>query len=108
MASIVMAACALVCRFIPETLVGIFSRDPDVLAVGGEYLRIVAFNFIPSGIVFVSSSMFQALGNTLPPLLSSFIRTVCDRDPGARVLAHARLRAPLDLVPGGRLRASCR
>jgi putative MATE family efflux protein len=76
MASILMAASALLCRFIPETLVGIFSRDPGVLAVGGEYLRIIAFNFIPSGIVFVSSSMFQALGNTLPPLLSSFIRTV--------------------------------
>ena len=70
-----MAGCALICRIIPETLVGIFSRDPGVLAVGGEYLRIVAWNFIPSGIVFVSSSMFQALGNTLPPLLSSFIRT---------------------------------
>jgi Na+-driven multidrug efflux pump len=76
MASIMMAVSALICRFLPETLVGIFSRDPGVLAVGGEYLRIVALNFIPSGIVFVSSSMFQALGNTLPPLLSSFIRTV--------------------------------
>jgi len=76
MASIMMAASALICRFIPEHLVGIFSRDPGVLAVGGEYLSIVALNFIPSGIVFVSSSMFQALGNTLPPLLSSFIRTV--------------------------------
>jgi putative MATE family efflux protein len=75
-ASIMMAASALICRFMPEILVGIFSRDPGVLAVGGEYLRIVALNFIPSGIVFVSSSMFQALGNTLPPLLSSFIRTV--------------------------------
>jgi putative MATE family efflux protein len=75
MAGIMMAVCALVCRLIPETLIGIFSRDAAVLAVGGEYLRIVAWNFIPSGIVFVSSSMFQALGNTLPPLLSSFIRT---------------------------------
>ena len=76
MASIFMCVSALLCHFFPETLVGIFSHDPGVLAVGGEYLRIVALNFIPSGITFVSSSMFQALGNTLPPLLSSFIRTV--------------------------------
>ena len=52
-----------------------FNKDPSVLAVGGEYLRIVAWNFVPSGIVFVSSSMFQALGNTIPPLVSSFVRT---------------------------------
>ena len=46
-----------------------------MLAVGGEYLKIVAWNFVPSGIVFVSSSMFQALGNTIPSLVSSIIRT---------------------------------
>jgi Na+-driven multidrug efflux pump len=56
-------------------LVGFFNKDPGVLAVGGGYLRIVTWNFIPSGIVFVSSSMFQALGNTIPPLVSSIVRT---------------------------------
>ncbi|MDB4981090.1 MAG: efflux family protein [Myxococcales bacterium] len=70
-----MAVLALVCRFFPEALVSIFNRDPGVLAVGGEYLRIVAINFIPSGLVFVSSSMFQALGNTWPSLASSVTRT---------------------------------
>jgi putative MATE family efflux protein len=88
MASILMCVSTLLCRFIPETLVGIFSHDPGVLAVGGEYLRIVALNFIPSGIVFVSSSMFQALGNTVPPLLSSFIRTAAIVGPA---LAFSRM-----------------
>jgi Na+-driven multidrug efflux pump len=88
MAALMMAAFAIVCRFIPEALVGIFSRDPGVLAVGGEYLRIVAWNFIPSGIVFVSSSMFQALGNTLPSLASSFIRTTLLVIP-ALAMSHA-------------------
>ena len=75
MAVAMMAALALVCHAFPEALVSVFNRDPDVLAVGGEYLRIVAWNFVPSGIVFVSSSMFQALGNTLPSLASSVTRT---------------------------------
>jgi Na+-driven multidrug efflux pump len=65
----------LICRLAPGWLVGIFNKDPGVLAVGGEYLRIVAWNFVPSGLVFVSSSMFQALGNTIPSLVSSMIRT---------------------------------
>jgi Na+-driven multidrug efflux pump len=65
----------VICRLVPEGLVGVFNKDPAVLAVGGEYLKIVAWNFVPSGIVFVSSSMFQALGNTIPSLVSSFVRT---------------------------------
>ncbi|HXI57777.1 MAG TPA: MATE family efflux transporter [Polyangia bacterium] len=75
MAAAMMAALALSCRLFPEALIRIFNRDPGVLAVGSEYLRIVAWNFIPSGLVFVSSSMFQALGNTVPPLASSVTRT---------------------------------
>jgi MATE family, multidrug efflux pump len=70
-----MAVLWLICRFAPGPLVGIFNKDPGVLAVGSEYLKIVAWNFIPSGLVFVSSSMFQALGNTIPSLVSSLIRT---------------------------------
>jgi putative MATE family efflux protein len=75
MATIAMLILFVICRFVPEGLVGIFNKDPAVLGVGGEYLKIVAWNFVPSGIVFVSSSMFQALGNTIPSLVSSFIRT---------------------------------
>lgn len=75
MATLAMALLFVVCRTVPERLVGLFNKDPHMLAVGGEYLKILAWNFVPSGIVFVSSSMFQALGNTLPPLLSSFLRT---------------------------------
>jgi Na+-driven multidrug efflux pump len=36
----------------------------------------VSWSFVASGIVFVSSSMFQALGNTIPPLLTSLTRIV--------------------------------
>jgi len=52
----------------------IFTTDPDAIAVGVEYLQIVVVTFVPSGITFVSSSMFQALGNTIPPLATSTVR----------------------------------
>jgi len=55
-------------------MVGVFSSDPQVIAVGEEYLHIIAFNFVASGIVFVSSSMFQAMGNTIPSLITSAAR----------------------------------
>jgi Na+-driven multidrug efflux pump len=55
-------------------MVGVFSSDPQVIAVGAEYLHIIAFNFVASWIVFVSSSMFQAMGNTIPSLITSGAR----------------------------------
>ena len=45
-----------------------------MIAVGSEYLRISSWNFIASGIIFVASSMFQAMGNTLPALATSTLR----------------------------------
>ena len=72
----VMVLFALLCHVAPDVMIRQFSSDAQVIAVGDEYLRIVSWNFVASGIVFVASSMFQALGNTLPPLLTSFVRIV--------------------------------
>ncbi len=55
-------------------LMRLFSSDPEVIRIGVDYLHIVTLNFVPSGITFVSASMFQAMGNTLPSLMTSFIR----------------------------------
>ena len=52
----------------------IFSDDPEVIRAGEEYLHVAAWNFVASGVIFVSSSMFQAMGNTLPSLLTSATR----------------------------------
>ena len=51
-----------------------FSNDPQVIAFGSEYLTIVSLNFLASGIVFSSSSVFQGIGNTLPPLMTTASR----------------------------------
>lgn len=59
-----------------EPIMGIFTTDPEVIRVGVEYLRIVVFTFVASGVTFVVSSMFQALGNTVPSLLTSGLRLV--------------------------------
>ena len=83
-----MVVSAIVCYAFAAELISVFSRDPDVIAIGVEYLHIVAWSFVASGVVFVSSSMFQALGNTIPPLLSSFSRITLIAIP---VLILARL-----------------
>jgi putative MATE family efflux protein len=73
--SMMVIVIALV-HLLPGQLIRIFSSDPNVIAVGDVYLRIVSWNFIASGLIFVSSSMFQAMGNTLPSLATSFTRIV--------------------------------
>ena len=72
----VMVLFAIASHIAPTALVGIFTNDPAVIAVGEEYLRIVSWNYVASGLVFVASSMFQAMGNTLPSLISSAVRVV--------------------------------
>jgi putative MATE family efflux protein len=74
MGSIVMALFTIVCHIAPDALVRIFSKDPAVVDVGEEYLRIISYNYIASGLVFVNASMFQAMGNTIPSLITSTIR----------------------------------
>ena len=68
------AVVTAVCLFGDEALIRFFSSDPSVIAVGAEYLRIIAWSTLASGIVYVNGSMFQAMGNTLPPLIASFTR----------------------------------
>jgi len=74
MAAVVMFLFAIACHIAPAALIGIFSNDHDAVAVGEEYLRIVSWNYVASGLIFVASSMFQAMGNTIPSLVTSAVR----------------------------------
>jgi putative MATE family efflux protein len=76
MAAGTMLALAIVCWLFAGRLVGAFTNDGQVVAIGARYLTIIAFNFVASGLIFVASSMFQAMGNTVPSLVSSAVRIV--------------------------------
>jgi len=89
-----MVLLVILCLVAPHALIGVFSKDPAVLAVGEEYLRIISWNFVASGVIFVASSMFQAMGNTLPSLVTS----------GARILIVAIPVVALARLPGFQLR----
>ncbi len=74
LAVVLMLVLAGITWSVPGAMVRLFSNDKDVIAFGRDYLTIVAFNFVAAGIVFTTSSIFQGLGNTIPPLLSSASR----------------------------------
>jgi putative MATE family efflux protein len=71
-----MLVAAVVVWLTAERLVRIFSPDSAVIAVGAEYLQVIVWNFVASGVIFVTSSMFQAMGNTIPSLVTSAFRIV--------------------------------
>jgi len=72
--SAIMILFTLLSHIAPEALIRAFSKEPDVIAFGAEYLRIISFNFVAMGLIFTTSSMFQGMGHTLPPLACSSLR----------------------------------
>jgi len=70
----VMAVLTLLCQWQPHWFVRAFSDDPQVISIAASFLKIISWNFVPSALVFTSSGMFQAMGNTWPALLSTSTR----------------------------------
>ena len=70
----IMLTLTLLCQIAPATLVGAFSGDGAVIGVGGEFLRIISWNFVATGFIFTCNGIFQALGNTVPSLVASGMR----------------------------------
>jgi putative MATE family efflux protein len=72
----IMVTLTLLCQWKAPLLVRAFTSDPHVIEVGSEYLKIISWNFVGTGLVFTCSGLFQAIGNTWPALLSSAARIV--------------------------------
>jgi hypothetical protein len=49
-------------QFAGGGLIRAFSRDPAVITFGSDYFKIVSFNFVAVGLIFISSSVFQGIG----------------------------------------------
>lgn len=79
--SAVMLALTIFCHISPRSLLLPFSKDPEVLGPGVQFLTIISLNFVAQGLIFISSSTFQGLGNTLPPLFASSLRLLLFATP---------------------------
>ena len=69
-----LAVLTLLCQIRPEWPIGVFTTEAPVVAVGADFLRTISWNFVATGLIFTCSGMFQALGNTVPALVSSASR----------------------------------
>ena len=76
MATAGMMVVFLASQVAAPSMMRVFTSEAAVISVGEEYLRIVSWSFMASGVIFVASSTFQAMGNTIPSLVSSLMRIV--------------------------------
>jgi len=64
---IFLVGVSVVYFFYHHTLMGIFSNDPGVIAVGGEWLRILSYSYFVYGWWMVSVQAFNGAGDTRTP-----------------------------------------
>jgi putative MATE family efflux protein len=58
--------------FAPDTIIGIYSKDPAVIAVGAEYLRALAPSFIPFGISMIFMHTLRSTEKVRLPMIATF------------------------------------
>lgn len=74
--AVIMLGLTLVCQFASHAFMEVFTKETAVVEVGAEMLMITSWNFVANGFIFSCSSMFQAMGNTWPTVISSAVRLV--------------------------------
>jgi len=72
--SVVMVFATLFAHWRPHWFVSAFASDAGAVEVAVQFLRTISWNFVATGIVFTCSGMFQAMGNTVPSVISSAVR----------------------------------
>ncbi|MHB1336931.1 MAG: MATE family efflux transporter [Candidatus Humimicrobiaceae bacterium] len=70
----------------PKLMLGIFSSNRDLVAIGILPLRITTALFITLGIQFIGGSFFQAIGKVVPALILNISRQVIFLLPGIIIL----------------------
>jgi putative MATE family efflux protein len=90
--SCIMVCLTLFCQWGSAWAIGAFTRDPAALLVGSEYLQVISWNFLASGVVFTSSAAFQGLGNTMPAVISSATRIISFIVPALWLAAQPRFQ----------------
>ena len=90
--------CALYNQFLPDTLVGLFTKDPAVLEAGCEYLRSYSFDCVFAAVHFCFSGYFCGDQKSIISFIHNIAAILLVRIPGAW---FASVRYPDSLYPMG-------
>jgi len=59
----------LISELFPSQVLGIYTNDPEVIALGSDYLRIIGFSFVLFAITFCFAAVLRSTGDVRTPLL---------------------------------------
>lgn len=85
----IMLAATVLCQWQSEAMVRFFSSESEAVRVGALYLQVISWTFVFIGLTFVCSGVFQAMGNTLPSLLSSLMHLLVYAVPAIWLTSQA-------------------
>jgi len=68
------AATSILLLAIPASLIGVFTQDPEVVALGVPATRIIILAFPTVGFQVVAAGMYQSLGKVLPAFVLALLR----------------------------------
>lgn len=86
------------CQWKPHILVGLFNKEPDILAAGCQYLRSYCFDCLFAGVHFCFSGYFCGRGKSYISFVHNIASIVLMRIPGAWL---ASVYFPESLYPMG-------
>jgi putative MATE family efflux protein len=69
-----MLCCTAAVFIWARQIIGIFNTDPQMVAVGADFLRIASAGYLAAGLNNILSSNISGAGDTLPPMLISLGR----------------------------------
>ena len=82
----IMAIGTLLCLIIAGPLMGLFTSNPETIAIGQTALRVICLGFIVSAVSTTSSGALEGLGKGVPSLVISLCRYIIFIMPIAWVL----------------------
>jgi len=83
-----MMALILVTQFFPAQIISVFNDDPEVVAIGVDFLKIVGLSFGFLGVRIVIGGSFRGAGNTVAAMVLAVIALWGFRVPLARLLSE--------------------
>lgn len=83
----ILAVGLLVFEVFPDKVLGLFNASEHMLAIGIPALRIICTSYVFAAYCIVSSSFFQALGNSVYSLIISLVRQLGILVPAAFLLS---------------------
>lgn len=76
LAVVVSAIFNILAILIPEQIMHLYSPDPDVIAVGADYLRVVSFSYIITAISFAYTLAFRGTEHVKLPFVATGVSLV--------------------------------